>query len=53
MKQLTFPHPMNCTHIYPDGREERVRYGHFEAKEVWSQSRSLRSLALRPNFPIP
>lgn len=30
-RQFTFPRPMICTHIYPDGREEQVKYGHFES----------------------
>ncbi len=30
-RQLTFPQVMDCTHIHPDGREENVRYGKFEA----------------------
>jgi len=25
-----FPRPTTCTHVYPDGREERVRYGYTE-----------------------
>lgn len=32
-KQYTFHHPAEVTHVYPDGRTERVRYGHFEAIE--------------------
>ena len=37
-KQLVFPRPMTCTHIYPDGREERVRYGYFEAIKIVSEN---------------
>ncbi len=45
MKQLTFPRPLTCTHIYPDGREERVRYGQYEAIQIkaengWDTSRT-------------
>jgi len=29
-KQFTFSQPTECTHVYIDGREERVRYGQFE-----------------------
>ena len=29
--QLTFPKPTTCTHYYPDGSDERVTYGQFEA----------------------
>lgn len=29
--QYTFPRPTTVTHEYPDGRTERVRYGHFES----------------------
>lgn len=29
-KQLTFPYPVEVTRIY-DGRQERLRYGYFEA----------------------
>lgn len=34
MKQITFPRPMECTHVYLDGRQERVRYGYFEAIQI-------------------
>lgn len=34
MRQLTFPRPMNCTHVYSDGTQERVRYGYFEAIQI-------------------
>ena len=30
-KQITFGKPIECTHLYPDGTQERVRYGHFES----------------------
>jgi hypothetical protein len=30
-KQLTFPRPTTATKVYPDGRQERLRYGQFEA----------------------
>ena len=30
-KQLTFPKPTVATKIYPDGRQERLRYGQYEA----------------------
>ncbi len=30
-KQITFPDRMECTHIYPDGKQEDVIYGKFEA----------------------
>lgn len=30
-KQLTFTQPTICIHVYPDGLQERVRYGHFES----------------------
>ena len=30
-KQLTFPHPTVVTKIHLDGREERLRYGQYEA----------------------
>jgi len=36
--QLTFPHPMTCTHIYPDGREEKVRYGQYEAIKITTEN---------------
>lgn len=46
MKQLTFLGPMTCIHIYPDGTEERVRYGYFEGIQIitengWDVSRSI------------
>jgi len=37
-KQLTFPHPMECTHIYKDGREEKVRYGYFESIAIIAEN---------------
>jgi hypothetical protein len=45
MKQLTFPCPMTCTHIYTDGSEERVRYGQYEGIQIieengWDTSRT-------------
>lgn len=30
-KQITFPHRMSATHVYPDGSIECVRYGQYEA----------------------
>lgn len=30
-KQLTFPKPTVVTKIYHDGRQERLRYGQYEA----------------------
>jgi hypothetical protein len=30
-KQLTFPHPINATKVFPDGHKERWRYGQYEA----------------------
>jgi hypothetical protein len=38
MKQFVFPYPMNCTHIYPDGREEKVRYGQYESIDIISEN---------------
>ncbi len=38
MRQLTFPYPMNCTHIYPNGYEEKVRYGYFEGVEIVAEN---------------
>lgn len=38
MRQVTFPHPMNCIHIYPDGREERVRYGQYEGINIVTEN---------------
>lgn len=38
MKQLTFPRSMTCTHIYPDGREERVRYGQYEGIQITTEN---------------
>lgn len=38
MKQLIFPRPMNCTHIYSDGRQERVRYGQYETIQIISEN---------------
>ena len=45
-RQLIFPRPMTCTHIYPDGREERVGYGQYEAAMIvsengWSTNRTI------------
>ena len=34
VKQITFPIPMVCTHINPDGSQERIRYGYYEAIEI-------------------
>lgn len=30
-RQLTFPERTTCTKVYPDGRQERVIYGQYEA----------------------
>lgn len=37
-KQLTFPHPMTCTHVYTDGRTEKVKYGQYEAIKIVSEN---------------
>ena len=34
MKQLTFPKRTTCTHIYPDGRQEKMIYGQYEAVQI-------------------
>lgn len=33
-RQLVFPERTECTHVYPDGREERVIYGQYEGVNV-------------------
>lgn len=38
MKQLTFPYPMNCIHIYPNGYEEQVRYGYYESVNIIAEN---------------
>ena len=38
MKQLVFPYPMVCQHIYPDGRKERVQYGQYEAIQITKEN---------------
>ena len=38
MKQLTFPHRTTCTLIYPDGHEERVIYGQYEAIQIIAEN---------------
>lgn len=30
-RQLTFPYPTTATKIHPDGRQDRLRYGQYEA----------------------
>jgi len=37
-KQLTFNQPHTCTHIYPDGKSERVRYGYYESIKIVSEN---------------
>lgn len=37
-KQLTFPYPTICTHVYPDGTTERVKYGYFESIQIVSEN---------------
>ena len=37
-KQIVFPCPMTCTHIYPDGTEEKVKYGQYESMLVVSEN---------------
>lgn len=37
-KQLVFPNPMTCTHVYPDGSIEEVRYGQYESILITSEN---------------
>lgn len=53
MKQLTFPYPMNCIHVYPNGHEEKVRYGYYEGVEIiaengWTFNDRRRDMTLTP-----
>lgn len=38
MRQITVPRVMDCLHIYPDGRIEKVRYGQYEAFTIKSEN---------------
>jgi hypothetical protein len=33
-KQLTFPRVVTVTAVYPDGKQEKIRYGHYESVRV-------------------
>lgn len=37
-KQLTFPKPTKVTKIYPDGREEKLIYGQYEAVMITKEN---------------
>lgn len=37
-KQITIPYPVIAYHIYPDGREEQVKYGQYEAIEIVTEN---------------
>ena len=37
-KQLTFPRPTIVTKIYPDGQEERIRYGYYESVMICKEN---------------
>jgi hypothetical protein len=54
-KQLTFPRPTTVTRKWPDGREERIRYGHFESVMIvkengWPVDRT--KILIVPTHPV-
>lgn len=55
IKQVVFPRPTTCTHVYADGSEERVRYGQYEGIKIISENgwpiQRLSKVFL--NVPIP
>jgi hypothetical protein len=54
-KQLTFPRVMTCNHVYPDGREEKIRYGKYEcimidSENGWPVYRTV--ILIAPNYLV-
>lgn len=55
MKQLTFSKITDCTHIYQDGRQERMRYGCYEsinivAENGWDVNRAI--ILIMPSYYV-
>lgn len=54
-RQLTFMSPTTVTKIYPDGTQERLKYGQFEAVMIVSENgmpANRTSYLMPPRYPV-